>query len=302
MAGIGELLRRVTAAVSRSPHVALITDSSSQLPPDLAARFGASVVPVTVSINGIEHREGIDIDSDAFYQIVETASELPVLATTQPSAADFASAFRTAIDAGADEILAVLVGSDYSGTVNSARLAAQGVDVAVRIVDTGTASFGISCCLWAAADALTAGGDLEAAIHAVERRAQQVESVFTLQGIALAEQSGRFGRVGDDLGRTVKEAEDIAVLWTGLGAMDVFATVRTVDEAVDAMVGRITAAGLPVVAAVGRAGAQTEAITRSFRERLLAHPLVEECVEYRVGPSIAVHTGPGTAGGFFFPA
>ena len=60
--------------------------------------------------------------------------------------------------------------------------------------------------------------------------------------------------------------------------------------------------GVPVRAAVGLADDATRPLTESIEARLRAHPLVVDLVRYRVGPSIAAHTGPGTAGGFWWPA
>lgn len=281
-----------------SSSVAVLTDSSSQLTPELACQFGVTVVPVHVVVDGTDYLEGLDLSADEFYRVVESAKELPTVATSQPTPAQFTEAFETAAASGAEQVLAVLVGSEYSGSVNSATVAAASAPIPVRIIDSGTASFGISCCLWAAAGELETSGSVDAAVAAAEKRAAELESVFVLQGLELVRQSGRFGAVADEIGRA---EEEIAVLWTGQGRFEVLASVRTVEEAVGAMVDRIVATDRPLVAAVGRAGAQTAMITDRFRDRVEASPQIKNLVEYRVGPSIAAHTGPGTAGGFIFP-
>ena len=50
------------------------------------------------------------------------------------------------------------------------------------------------------------------------------------------------------------------------------------------------------------ADAGAAALWQALEERLDGAPEVSEVVRYRVGPSVAVHTGPGTAGAFFYPA
>ncbi len=276
--------------------IALVTDSSSQISSDLADRFGARVVPLTVSIDGAEYLEGSELDADAFYRMVESAPDPLVLSTTQPTPDQFVAAFEDAASAGSAEVLAVLVGSAYSGTVNAATLAAAAVDIPVRIVDSGVASFGITSCLWAAAEVLAADGSVDDAVAAAETRASAVESVFILQGIELARQSGRFAAVESDI-----QEEEIAIIWSGRSGMEVIDSVRTVDAAVAVMIGRLVAGDQRLVAAVGRAGRQTEPVTDAFRAALEGTPRIAEIVEYRVGPSIAAHTGPGTAGGFYWP-
>ncbi len=284
--------------------IALVTDSSSQLSPELAARFSARVVPVTVTIDGTDHREGVDITADGFYELLRAAEQsghsAPEVATTQPSAAAFVAAFEEAVADGADSVLAILVGSVYSGAVNSAEVAARTImtrhaDVAVSVIDSGAASFGISCALWAAAGAIGDGAGLDQAGEAALDRAARTSSVFVIDGLELARRSGRFGQVDLETG------DEVMVFTSGPAGLDVIGNARTVAEALDLMVGALVVTGEPVTVAVGRAGPQVDDVTTAFRNRLLAEPSVVDLVDYRVGPSIAVHTGPATVGAFVFP-
>ncbi|MGH9149960.1 MAG: DegV family protein, partial [Acidimicrobiales bacterium] len=136
--------------------IGLCTDSNAQLPPDLRARFGVEVVPLTVTIDGEEFLEGVDLDADAFYAHFEDGRQ-PVVTTAAPSPGRFLAAYEALAAAGATEVLSVHIGSNISATVNAARVGAELAPVPVRIVDTATASFAISCCLWEAADAVACG-------------------------------------------------------------------------------------------------------------------------------------------------
>ncbi len=178
------------------PLIALLTDSSAQLTPELIDKYQVMVIPVTISLDGCEYREGIDLDADGFYASYRAGVEL---STSQPAPGLFVEAVELAAASGASEVLAVLVGSAYSGTVQSAKVAATQTPIPLHIVDTGTASFGVACCLIAAHEALEKGFSLDAAISAAEIMSGTVESVFVLQGLELANRSGRFHQVG--LGR-----------------------------------------------------------------------------------------------------
>ena len=279
--------------------IALFTDSASQMPASLAAQLGAVVVPVTVTVDGVDHLEGIGLTADAFYARLDAAEELPTISTAQPAASAFVSAFETEINAGATGLLAVLVGSAYSGAVNSAEVAAATVcrrfpDVDIEIVDSGTASFGISCAVWAAGSALAAGASLLGAKQAALDRAAQTGSVFMIDGTELARRSGRFGDV--DLG------SGIPVLASGPEGLTSLGDVQNIDAGVDLMARELLGRSTRVVVAVGRASAATDPVTDALLARLQGAPSVAELVEYRVGPSIAAHTGPNTVGGFSFPA
>lgn len=279
--------------------ISLVTDSASQMPAALAQRLDAAVVPVTVTVDGVDHLEGVELTADAFYQQLASTELLPAISTTQPTAAAFVSVFEARIAAGATELLSVLVGSAYSGAVNSAEVAAQAVrrrhpDVVIETVDSGTASFGISCAVWAAADAIRSGASLREARQAALDRAAVTGSVFMIDGTDLARRSGRFSAV--DLGSA------IPVLASGPEGISVIGEVQNIEDGVVLMANQLLAGSPEVVVAVGRAAEATEPVTNALIERLRAAAGVVELVEYRVGPSIAAHTGPNTVGGFSFPA
>ena len=273
--------------------IALVTDSVSQIPPDLASRFGVTVVPVVVRVDGVEYCEGIDLTADQFWERI-SGGAMPDLGTSQPSPGEFAAVYGSLVDGGAEAIVSVHVGADHSGTLNSARLAAEDVGVDVHLVDTGTVSFGVSCCVWEAGAALRAGATAEQAASRARVVATTVRTCFIIQALDFARRGGRFdpSLVVDD---------GIAVL-SGRGSeMEVIAAGHTVDELCDAMVAPFVAEDRPIRAGVCLADPATLPFTEGIEARLRAADVEVEMVRYRVGPSIAAHTGPGTAGGFWYP-
>src|SRR5215203_42098 len=139
--------------VSRQRKIGLCADSNAQLPKRLIERFDVEVVPLTVSVDGHEYLEGVDLDADQFYEMF-TDDHRPVVSTSQPSAGQFALAYEELAARGCTEILSVHVSAAISSTLNAARLGARGFDIPVRLVDSGSSSFGVGCCVWAAGDAI----------------------------------------------------------------------------------------------------------------------------------------------------
>jgi fatty acid kinase fatty acid binding subunit len=274
--------------------IRLVTDSSSQIPATLTARFDVSVIPVTVTVDGVDFREGVDLGVDEFWDRFADGV-LPDVATSQPSPGVIVAEYRRLIETGADEIVSVHVGSEHSGTLNAARIAAGLVDVPVHLVDTGTASFGVTCCVWEAASVLAAGGTAEAAARRAEQVAPTVGTAFIIQALEFARQGGRFGSALPD------DSEGVVVLGGLGGALDLLATGRSVDELCDLMVEHFVADGRAIRAGVCLANCATLPFTEGIEQRLLTSDVEVELVRYRVGPSIAAHTGPGTAGGFWYP-
>lgn len=274
--------------------IGLVTDSASQMPADLATRLGARIVPVIVEVDGVRYHEGIDLDADDFWNHCD-GGVLPTVKTSQPSPGEVLAVYRSLAAEGADEIVSVHVGEEHSGTINSARLAAEMVDIPVTIVDTGTASFGVSCCVWEAAEVLAGGGSAAAAAARAEHTASVTGTSFIIQALDFARAGGRFATALPD------NADGVAVLAGVGGGFDLVASGRTVDELCDRMVEPFLADGVAIRAGVCLADPATQVFTDGIERRLRESEVDVDLVRYRVGPSIAAHTGPGTAGGFWYP-
>ncbi len=273
--------------------IALVTDSNAQLPPGLIERYGVEVVPLNVIVDGESFLEGVDLDADGFYARFG-GGHRPAVSTSQPSPGRFSAVFEELAGRGIDEIVAVHVGSSISGTVNSARLAAEAASVPVRIVDTGTASFGVGCCVWEAGEVLTRGGTSEEAAAVAEEVGARVGTVFTVAALDLARAGGRLA------GSQSEESPGIPVLTMDGGEMQVVRRVDDLEAAADAMAGFVVDAGPGLRVAIGVAEEGAAPLAHALEERLSGAPEVREVVRYRIGPSVGAHTGPGTAGAYFY--
>lgn len=278
--------------------IALVTDSNAQLPSLLIDRYDIQVVPLTVTVDGVDHLEGVDIEVDAFYDLFTRGTAGPPQVTTsQPSPGLFGEAYARAATRGAEAILSIHIGSEVSGTLNSARIAAARSEVPVRLVDTATASFATGCCVWEAAEALAAGADLESAASVAETLAPRIGNVFVVGGLELARAGGRLH---------AGAAEGVPD--GGLPVLSlVEGSVRPVGHAADAaeaaaiMARTIQAGGDALRVAVGVADRGAGPTADALVDRLVDAPQVAEMIRYRIGPSVGVHTGPGTAGAVYYP-
>ena len=269
--------------------IGLLTDSSSQLQPELKDRYGVEVVPINVVIDGKTYAEGVDLDADGFF--AELEREPSEIATSQPSPGAFLTAYRRLAAAGADKVLAVVVGSEHSGTYNSARVAMADSPVPVRLVDTGSLSFGISCCVIEAATAIEAGDDIDRAAARAEATSHRVATTFTVRPEGLSPRA---------LIRPFPWAEhSLPVMLMARDRFEAVGHGRDIDEVCDLLVAPMLAETGPIRAAVCIADDSAKEYWRGMEERLHSAPNVAELLTYRVGPSIAAQTGPGTAGGFW---
>ena len=230
--------------------IRLVTDSASQIPAGLARRYDVSVVPVVVTVDGVEYEEGVDLGADEFWDRLADEA-LPVISTSQPSPGVIVAEYRRLVSEGAEEIVSVHVGSEHSGTLNSARIAAEQVDIPVHLVDTHTASFGVSCCVWEAGSVLAAGGTAAAAAARAEEIVPTVGTTFIIQALDFARRGGRLDNV-------LPEKHDGVMVPGGVGgAVNLVATGHSFEELCDLMVEPFLAAGRPIRAGVCLADSTT---------------------------------------------
>ncbi len=272
--------------------IGLVTDSNSQIPVDLVRRYSVEVVPLTVTVDGVEYAEGEDLDADGFWALFEGSA--PTVSTSQPSPGRFAAAYSAVAARGATEILSIHIGSAVSGTVNAARLAADSAPVPVRVVDTGTASFAVACCVWEAGEALARGASAEEAAAVAGAVGSLVGNVFVAGALELAQAGGRLS------GAAMVDPGAVPVLSLKGPSMEVVGWAADLDQAADAMAAVVRGGGPGLRVGVGVADAGAEPLARALETRLGAAPEVQEMVRYRVGPSVGAHTGPGTVGAVFY--
>ncbi|MFP5322368.1 MAG: DegV family protein [Acidimicrobiia bacterium] len=275
--------------------IGLCCDSGAQLPDDLRRRHRIEVVPLTVTVDGEALLEGEQLDADAFWARYD-GGRAPEVSTAAPSPGQFAAAYQRLADAGATRILSVHTGSAVSATFDAARLAAQQAPVPVELVDTGSASFVVGCATLAAAEAIAAGADVAAAAERARAVAASAGNVFVVGALDVARAGGRLGTGAD-----AAPVDAIPVLRLQGGKMDVVGHAADVDSATAAMAEEILAAGPRLRVGLSVADPGARPLVDALRDRLESSGADLDVLEYRVGPSVGAHTGPGTAGAVFHP-
>ena len=274
--------------------IGICTDSNSQLPASLAERYGIEIVPLTVTIDEVDYLEGVNLDADEFYAKYQ-GGVCPAVSTSQPSPGQFAVAYEDLAARGCTEILSIHISSAVSGTINAARLAAHSVPMPVRLVDSGTASFGVSCCAWAAAAAIEQGASFDGAAMIAEQLSPSIGNVFMVGALNHLHVGGR----GRDLDLS---SAGVPMMSFRDGQVSVVQRAATKLDAVNAMAAYTLNWGTRLRVAIGHSDAASGPLADGLEEALGETAGVAEIIRYRIGPSIGAHTGPGTIGCFMFPA
>ncbi len=254
--------------------IGICTDSSAQLPPELAERYEVEIVPITLIVDGHEYLEGIDLDADGFCAMCVDGHR-PALSISQPSPGQFALAYEALVERGCTQILSIHAPSALS----AALLAAHTASVPVRLIDSGTTVFGATCLLWAGAEAIASGASFDESVAVAEALSPDIGNVF----------------IGD-----LSDTGDIEVLTTRDGHDEVIEHVQSVVDAVNAMARYVVGWGPRVNVGVGIRDLIDAPIGDALAQAAGEAANVVEVVRFRFGPSADNGTARPTVGCFVF--
>ena len=177
----------------------VVTDSTSDLPQLEAHSLGVTVVPLTVRFGEEQFTDGIEMDSDTFYERLRKTNVHPT--TSQPTPEQFADAYRPLLEHEDDQVVSLHISAKLSGTLQSAHIAAKEFPPGrIHLVDTETASAGIQLLVRAALDDIAAGLDAQAVARKAMERRQRVTIYVLLDTLTYLQRGGRIGRAQATLG------------------------------------------------------------------------------------------------------
>jgi DegV family protein with EDD domain len=270
--------------------VAVVTDSTADLPPDVVQALGITVVPLQVIFGEESFRDRIDLTSEDFFRRLKTAKELP--RTSQPSTGEFLRAYETLL-AQTDRILSIHLSSRFSGTFQTARRAAQELigKAHIEVIDSETVSMAMGFAAIAAAEAARAGGDLEACAEAARAVLRRQRVAIALDTLEYLRRGGRIGRAQALLGGLLNVKP---ILTIKNGEAHPLTRVRTRRKALDEVL-RLSLEQGPISRAALMHADSAEEANRLAEEIARRAPGIPVIVG-EIGPVIAVHGGPGLVG------
>jgi DegV family protein with EDD domain len=273
-------------------RVAVVTDSTANLPEELVARHGIRVVPLRMAIGGPAASEGTEVSTQ---EIARALGERRITVTTsRPAPAEFGAVYREAFEAGAEAVVSVHLSAELSGTCEAAAFAAGNADGPVTVVDSRSTAMGLGFVALAAAEAAGAGGDLAAVTSAARQTIDRTTTLFYVDTLEHLRRGGRIGAAAALLGTALSVKP---ILYVKDGAVVVREKVRTTGRALARLQElAVDAAGddgcdlaVQHLASPDRAA--------ELQMKLLARiPKVGHVVASEVGAVVGAHTGPGVLG------
>jgi DegV family protein with EDD domain len=273
-----------------------VTDTTSYLPGDVAAANQIQLVSLYIVFGGERTVREADItDYDAFFEELRGTEQLPT--TSQPSIGDFIEVWAPLLARG-DDIVSIHISGGISGTVESARQAAEQLErdgkggERVRVLDSATSAGGLGLVALAAARAAQRGLGLDEVASLAEDARASLKMWFAIDTLEFLKRSGRIGAASAWLGSTLK----IKPILTLESEMTPVERVRTSKRAFERMVDyaklRQSSGMNAWVVQHIQAPDQAEALAERCREVFGHDPVFTS----EIGPVLGAHTGPGLLG------
>lgn len=272
--------------MAQTRRVAVVTDSTADLPSEVVASTGVIVVPLSVRFGEESFLDGVEMAPAEFLERLQSAADLPK--TSQPPVSAFESAFRRLVDAGND-VVCVTISAKLSGTHNAARLAAEAIDPdRIRIVDSGATAMSQGIVVLEGADIAQQGGDLEHVHDAVVDSVARSNLFAALETLDYVYKGGRIGKAAHLVGSvlaikpilTIRDGEVVPV-----------ERARSWRKALTRL-GELTEALEPLDRLIiGHAGNPTDA--EALKQRLGHLVPADRLLVVEAGPVLITYAGPG---------
>ncbi len=265
----------------------IVTDSGSDLPQDQAKELGVTVVPLSVRFGDDEFSDGINLDSESFFRMMDERPGLP--STAAPSPGAFAQAFTDAADAGATGVVCINLAEKFSATIQSARNAAETVAerIPVRVVDSHTVSGGLNAIIRRAVKAANDGATMDEIAAMVDDRGERTRLVGSFDTLENLKMGGRIGGAQAMLGTLLSIKPIIEILH---GQVEEAGKQRTRRKALEWIATHVSTLGEVEDLTICEAMAPDVELFRGMLENGDALPVV------RLGPTIGTHGGPRVLG------
>ncbi len=266
--------------------VKVVTDSCSDITPQLAQRIGATVVPLYVNFGGEIYRDNVDITTEEFYHKLTQSKTFPITSTVTP---EFFAELFTKLAKGTNEILTITLSEKYSGTY---RAALQGKSLVkgnchIEVIDSRLALCGQLLLVTSAAQMAQSGAKLDQITDWVKKAIPKIHVRMSFDTLEYLRQGGRIGKAQAFLGSLLKMHPVLAIKD---GNTFPIARPRNRTQAIDSLVNFAKSFSNIEALAIEDATTPDEAEMLAQRLKDIAPP--ERTYRSKVSPVIGTHVGP----------
>ena len=266
--------------------VKVVTDSCSDITPQLAQELGITVVPLYVQFGNETYRDNVDLSTEEFYHKLKTSKIHPTTSTVTP--ADFAKIF-TKLAEETKEVLTITLSEKFSATY-AAALQGKAIvnkDCRIEVIDSKAGACAQMLLIILAAQMARAGANLEQIADRVMRAIPRVHFRMSFDTLEYLRRGGRIGKAQALLGSLLKVNPIVGIKD---GATFPIARPRNRAQAMDFLVNFVK--GFGQIEAVAIEDATTPDDLQTLAERLKDVVPPERIHRSKVSPVVGTHVGP----------
>jgi DegV family protein with EDD domain len=274
--------------------IAIVTDSTSFLPPDLIKKHNITMIPQVLIWGEQTYQDGVDIQPSEFYTKLKSAKSMP--STSQVSPATMQATFQPLVDQGF-EVIGLFVSSRLSGTMQSATQAKELMGAAgakVNILDSYATSMSLGLIVLAAARAAEGGASLTDTLAVADKAKNSSGLFFAVDTLEFLHRGGRIGGAQRFIGSALN-LKPILALKEGKveGVERIRSKSKAHDRVLELIAEQVTGKSNIRIATL-HANAAEEA--KALLDRAAQQLSPVETIFAEVSPVVGTHTGPGTVG------
>ncbi|WP_300341166.1 DegV family EDD domain-containing protein [Fusobacterium sp.] len=186
------------------PEIAIVTDSTSDLTPDLIGDLNIDIIPLKVKLGDNYYRDGVELSKKEFWKKIVSESIIPK--TSQPSPAEFKEIYERLFKKGYKKIISIHISSKLSGTQQAARVAKGMVKKGenITIVDSKAVAMSLGYQALEAARMAKEGVSEETILNRLYQLQDKIKLYFVVNEISYLEKGGRIGRASSIIGGFLK--------------------------------------------------------------------------------------------------
>jgi DegV family protein with EDD domain len=280
--------------------IAIVTDSTADIPKEMRDRLGISMVPLKVAFGNDTYLDNIDLQPAEFYQKLVQSLSLPT--TSQPSPADFFEVFKKLTDEGRT-VVSIQLSGTLSGTYQSAVIAQSMLEGEgdITVVDSKSASYGYGMMVVAAAEMAAEGASADEIVEEIHRLRREMRLYFLVDKLEYLQKGGRIGRAAAVVGsllniKPILSIDDDGRIFPVEKVRGHKRAMARIVELLEADIG-----ARPVHLNIALTPGFDEG-AKEMAALLKQRFVVRSYVEAQIGPVVGTHAGPGTIGVFVTPA
>lgn len=270
--------------------IGLVVDSTADLPTDFYKKNAVKMVPLTTRFGDKVYHDWEELSPGEFYNLLREATTIPK--TSQPTPQEFINAYNELKDQGAEAIISLHISARLSGTVNSAEIARNQVDIPVYIIDTRSINGGIALVLLKLIELREKNAPLEVMLKTAHEMVTKIHTLGYLETLKYLEMGGRIGKARSFLG-TMLDLKPILRIEDGVVAP--FRRERGAKKALKSMVQgfeELSSGMKNIYISLAHADApdRLEELKSMLKE---VSPQARFLLEQEIGSVIGTYVGPG---------